>query len=182
MDPGNRPRSKLRKSFHCKNKSSFVGSIVLTIFGIGMNKKKPIIQFHFPSPCSLKNRQLLKAFILSIFRKERQTVETVNIIFCDDKFLLTLNLQFLHRDYYTDILSFPLSAKEKPLIAEVYISTDRVKDNARNLESSFREELHRVIFHGILHFCGYNDNSNAELKKMRAAEDRYLNSYFRRKI
>jgi len=103
----------------------------------------------------------------------------VNIIFCDDKFLLTLNVQFLHHDYYTDILSFPLSAKGNPLIAEVYISTDRVKDNAKNLESSFREELHRVIFHGILHFCGYNDKSKPEIKKMRAAEDRYLISYFK---
>jgi len=146
-----------------------------------MNKKIPIIQFHFISPCGLKNRQKLKDFILSIFRKERRTVETVNIIFCDDKFLLTLNLQFLHHDYYTDILSFPLSAKGKPLIAEVYISTDRVKDNAKNLESPIFEELHRVIFHGILHFCGYNDKSNGEIKKMRAAEDRYLNSYFRRR-
>ncbi len=103
----------------------------------------------------------------------------VNIIFCDDKFLLTLNLQFLHHDYYTDILSFPFSANGKPLIAEVYISTDRVKDNAKNLESSFREELHRVIFHGILHFCGYNDKSKTDIKKMRVAEDRYLASYFR---
>jgi probable rRNA maturation factor len=147
-----------------------------------MNKKNQIIQFHFPSPCSLKDRKRLKTFVLSIFQKEKRRVEMVNIIFCDDKYLLTLNLQFLHHDYYTDILSFPLSANGKPLMAEVYISTDRVKDNARNLESSFREELHRVIFHGILHFCGYNDKSKAEIQKMRAAEDRYLTSYFRRRV
>lgn len=145
-----------------------------------MNKKFATIQFHAPSPCSLGNRRLLKAFILSIFRKEELQVETINIIFCDDKFLLTLNQQFLRHNYYTDILSFPLSANGKPLIAEIYISVDRVKDNAKNLESSFREELHRVIFHGILHFCGYKDKSQKEIKRMRDAEDFYLQAYFRR--
>lgn len=146
-----------------------------------MNKKSETVQFHFPSPCSLDGRRLLKAFILSIFRKEGRKLDTLNIIFCDDKFLLTLNRQFLHHDYYTDILSFPLSGKGKPLMAEIYISTDRVKDNAKNLESSFREELHRVIFHGILHFCGYNDKSQGEIKRMRKAEDFYLRAYFRQR-
>ena len=124
---------------------------------------------------------MLKAFILSIFRKERNPLETINIIFCNDKFLLTLNQQFLHHDYYTDIISFPLSGRGRPLVAEIYISIDRVKDNAKNLESSFREELHRVIFHGILHFCGYQDKSQREIKRMREAEDRCLASYFRRR-
>lgn len=101
----------------------------------------------------------------------------MNIVFCDDKYLLTLNMEFLKHDYYTDILSFPLSAKGKPLIAEIYISIDRVKDNARNLETSFREELHRVIFHGVLHFCGYKDKLPLEIKKMRALENKYLSDY-----
>jgi rRNA maturation RNase YbeY len=104
----------------------------------------------------------------------------IGIIFCDDNFLLTLNRQFLDHDYYTDILSFPLSDKGKPLEAEIYISTDRVRDNARNLESSFQEELHRVIFHGILHFCGFSDHTQKEIRRMREAEDLYLNSYFRK--
>ena len=146
-----------------------------------MNKKISAIQFHFPSPCSLNNRRMLKAFIVSMFRRERKPLEKVNIIFCDDKFLLSLNLQFLHHDYYTDILSFPLSEKAQPINAEIYISIDRVKDNAKNLETSFREELHRVIFHGILHFCGYNDKTQQEIKRMRALEDQYLTSYFKRR-
>jgi probable rRNA maturation factor len=144
-----------------------------------MNKTQSTVLFHFPSPCSLNNRRLLKVFIRSIFKKEKQPLERINIVFCDDKFLLTLNRQFLKHDYYTDILSFPLSGIGQPLIAEIYISTDRVKDNAKNLETSFREELHRVIFHGVLHFCGYGDKSPAEIKKMRALEDKYLKSYFR---
>jgi rRNA maturation RNase YbeY len=145
-----------------------------------MNKKIPAVQFHFPTICNLNNRRLLKAFVVSIFKKEKRALETINIIFCDDKFLLTLNQQFLKHDYYTDILSFSLSDKGKPLIAEIYISTDRVTDNAKNLESSFREELHRVIFHGILHFCGFNDKTPKEIKRMRSAEDYYLASYLKR--
>jgi probable rRNA maturation factor len=146
-----------------------------------MNNSNASIQFHFSSPCSLDNRQLLKYFILSIFKKEKRPFERMNIVFCDDKFLLTLNREFLKHDFYTDILSFPLSAREKPLIAEIYISIDRVRDNARNLETTFREELHRVIFHGILHFCGYRDKRPKEIELMRAMENKYLNSYFRLK-
>jgi len=143
-----------------------------------MIKPSLVISFHFLSPCSLSERGDLKAFILSIFRKEKRRLEKLSIIFCDDAFLLALNRQFLHHDYYTDILSFPLSGRHEPLIAEIYISTDRVRDNATNLETSFREELHRVIFHGILHFCGYGDRSRAEKKKMRSLEDKYLTQYF----
>jgi len=146
-----------------------------------MNKTTAPIQFHFSSPCNLANRQMLKGFILSMFRKEKQPFEKMDIIFCDDKFLLVLNREFLKHDYYTDILSFPLSIKGKPLIAEVYISIDRVRDNARNLETTFREELHRVIFHGILHFCGYRDKRPVDIEKIRAMENKYLNSYFRLK-
>jgi rRNA maturation RNase YbeY len=95
---------------------------------------------------------------------------------------LTLNRQFLHHDYYTDILSFPLSGPGDPLVAEIYISIDRVRDNAGNHQASFREELHRVIFHGILHFCGYKDTSSADIKKIRGMEDKYLKTYFRLKV
>ena len=90
-------------------------------------------------------------------------------------------MQFLKHDFYTDILSFPLSAKGEPLIGEIYISVDRVRDNAKNLGASFREELHRVIFHGILHFCGYKDKSPADIILMRSREDKCLKTYFRKK-
>jgi metalloprotein, YbeY/UPF0054 family len=144
-----------------------------------MNKTKSPIQFHFKVPCVLKDREPLKAFIVSVFRKEKTHMAGLNIIFCDDDYLLNLNRQFLHHEYYTDILSFPLSGPNDPLTAEIYISIDRVRDNAGNLQTSFREELHRVIFHGILHFCGYKDKSSADIKKMRAMEDKYLIAYFK---
>ncbi len=143
-----------------------------------MSKKAPPVQFHFISPCSLRQRGKLKYFISSVFRKEKRSLEGINIIFCDDRTLLNLNVQFLKHDYYTDILSFPMSAKGRPLIAEIYISVQRVKENAANLDTSFKEELHRVVFHGILHFCGYKDKTQADIRQMREKEDRYLRAYF----
>ncbi len=104
-------------------------------------------------------------------------MESLDIIFCDDTYLLELNSEFLKHDYYTDILSFRLSSIGKPLIAEIYISIDRVRDNAKNLNSSFKSELHRVIFHGVLHFCGYKDKSPADLLKMRTMENKWLTRY-----
>ena len=141
-----------------------------------MHKKTPV-QFHFLVPCTLPNRKGLKKFILSIFKKEKKILVELNIVFCSDEYLLGLNRQFLDHDFYTDILSFPLSGVNKPLIAEIYISVDRVRENARITGSSLKEELHRVIFHGILHFCGYKDKSGAEKMKMRLMEDKYLSAY-----
>jgi probable rRNA maturation factor len=142
-----------------------------------MNKKHAV-RFHFLITCTLQNRRPLKIFIISIFRKEKRPLESLNIIFCDDKYLLNLNRQFLRHDYYTDILSFPLSDKGDPLVAEIYISVDRIRENARTSGATFKEELHRVIFHGVLHFCGYKDKTSADKNKMRTMEDKYLLDYW----
>jgi rRNA maturation RNase YbeY len=146
-----------------------------------MSKKVFPVQFHFLTPCALADRRMLKGFIVSIFKKEKRPLESILFVFCDDKTLLSLNVQFLKHDYYTDILSFPLSAPRKPLIGEIYISVQRVRENAANLDSSFREELHRVIFHGILHFCGFKDKTQADIRLMRKKEDKYLDAYFKMK-
>jgi len=142
-----------------------------------MIKTKPPVQLHFLIRFSLTSRERLKAFISSIFKKEKKAFESLNIIFCDDNYLLELNQEFLKHDYYTDILSFQLSSHGNPLVAEIYISVDRVRDNAKNLNSSFKMELHRVIFHGVLHFCGYKDKSPSDIIKMRAKEDKLLKRY-----
>jgi len=125
---------------------------------------------------SLENRGRLKKFIESIFRKEKQPLSYINYIFCTDKRLLEINRQFLKHDFYTDIISFDL-AGAGAAEAEVYISIDRVRDNARRLGVSFKSELHRVIFHGALHLCGYTDKSPREQVKMRQKEDYYLKFY-----
>lgn len=140
-------------------------------------RKKVSVQFHFLAPCTLPNREGLKKFILYIFKREKKILEDLTIVFCSDEYLLSLNRQFLNHDFYTDILSFPLSGLNQSLIAEIYISVDRVRENAKNSGIPIKEELHRVIFHGILHFCGYKDKSGSDIKKMRFLEDKYLNSY-----
>lgn len=144
-----------------------------------MIKTQSRVQFHFLLPFSLRNRKALKTFIIWIFQKERRIVESVEIIFCNDARLLSLNKQYLKHDFYTDILSFPLSDPGEPLIAEIYISVDRVRENAKSLDISFKEEMHRVIFHGILHFCGYKDKSASQIREIRAAETKYLKAYFK---
>jgi rRNA maturation RNase YbeY len=97
-------------------------------------------------------------------------------IFTSDKRLLEINRQFLQHDYYTDIITFDLS-DSKSTKAEVYISIDRVKENTRIHGTSFKSELHRVIFHGVLHLCGYKDKTKKEKEEMRGMEAFYLMKY-----
>ena len=128
---------------------------------------------------TLANRLALKAFIEKAIKKEGLTIETLQYIFCSDQFLLGINKSYLQHDYYTDIISFDLSESKGKLIGEVYISIDRVKENAKSHKTSLKEELLRVIFHGALHFCGYKDKKPADIKKMRAQEDKWLKSYLK---
>jgi rRNA maturation RNase YbeY len=125
---------------------------------------------------SLTNRTQLKKYIQTIFKKEGKELQSINYIFCTDKAILEINRQFLAHDFYTDIITFDLSESEA-VQAEIYISVDRVKENAFELEVSFKSELHRVIFHGVLHLCGYKDKKGGEIKKMRGKEEFYLNKY-----
>lgn len=136
--------------------------------------------FYVTSNFSLDKRNSLKQFIESIFDSENQPCDSLNIIFCGDEYLLDVNRRFLNHDFYTDIITFNLAASKQPVIGEIYISVDRVKDNAANLHISFKSEIHRVIFHGVLHLCGYFDKSNSQVKLMREMENKYLNSYFKR--
>ena len=128
---------------------------------------------------TLANRAALKAFIARAIKKEGLAIESLQYIFCSDKFLLGINKSYLQHDYYTDIISFDLSETKGKLIGEVYISIDRVKDNAKTHQTSLKEELLRVIFHGALHFCGYKDKKPADVKKMRSQEDKWLKSYLK---
>ena len=128
---------------------------------------------------TLNNRVALKAFIEKGLKREGISIETLQYVFCSDKYLLTINNSFLNHDYYTDIISFDLSETKGCLIGEVYISVDRVKDNAKTHQTTFSEELLRVIFHGALHFCGYKDKKPADAKEMRKQENKWLKSYIK---
>ena len=102
-------------------------------------------------------------------------IENVSIVFCSDSYLLDLNQQHLNHDYYTDILTFPFHEPgTKWLMGDIFISIDRVRENAVTTKNSFSNELHRVIIHGILHLIGFNDQSEEEESKMRLLEDAAL--------
>lgn len=116
----------------------------------------------------------LKQFIGELFKKEKKALESITYVFCSDKYLLKINQDFLQHDYYTDIISFELSEKGMPAEAEIYISIDRVKENAKMMGVSFKQEVLRVIFHGALHICGYKDKTRLEQQTMRLKEDVYL--------
>ena len=136
------------------------------------------IQFTFQS-CSFtfKERMKLKVFLNKLLAKEGRKLEAVRYIFCSDRYLLAINKKFLSHNFYTDIITFDLTDSFSSE-AEIYISVERVKSNAGEYNATFIEELHRVIFHGALHLCGYKDKTRQEKTKMREREDYILKNYF----
>jgi len=137
------------------------------------------VSLFFQNNIALKQRGKLKTFIKFLMNEEGFQAKDISIIFCSDEFLLDLNKQHLNHDYFTDIITFDLTPKnEKATTGELYISTDRVKHNAKDYNTTVTNELHRVIFHGILHLCGYKDKSKKDIALMRAKELQYLNLYF----
>lgn len=126
---------------------------------------------------NLKDKLLLKTFLASIFAKEKTEFKSVSYIFCTDDYLLKLNQKYLSHDTLTDILTFTLSGTSLPIVSEIYISVERVKENATELNVTYESELLRVMIHGILHLCGYEDLSDAEKSEMRLKEDYYLSKY-----
>lgn len=128
-------------------------------------------RFYFP------NRQKVKVFLLQQLKAEGKSVDSINYIFCDDSYLLQINQQYLKHDTLTDIVTFELSPKGQPLLSDIYISVERVKENATHFKTSFLQELHRVIFHGILHLAGYKDKTKADSELMRSKEDEWLRKY-----
>ena len=138
------------------------------------------IHFNFPEKITLANRLALKEFIASIFKKEKKQPGEISYVFCSDEYIIEINRSFLAHDYYTDIITFDLSEKgSKKIDAEIYISVDTIRDNASRFNTSVNQELHRVIFHGILHLCGYKDKTPEEQALMTKMEDKYLFQYFR---
>ena len=128
---------------------------------------------------SLRSRTELKTFINKQCLKEGVHIETLQYVFCSDTFLLDINKRFLNHNFYTDIISFDLSEQKGSLIGDVYISIDRVKENAKTEGNLYTHELLRVIFHGALHFCGYKDKKPADQKMMRSMEDKWLKAYLK---
>lgn len=135
------------------------------------------IYFFFQTPVNLQQRTRLKKFLESLFKREEKSLQSLNYIFCSDRQLLEINRQYLNHDFYTDIISFELSSKGAPVEGEIYISIERVKDNALTIGETLQKELLRVIFHGALHLCGYKDKTKEQIRKMREKEDFYIALY-----
>lgn len=128
-------------------------------------------------PFLLKGKTVLRTFIQKQFNEKRKKSLSLNCIFCSDDYLLDINRQFLQHDYYTDIITFPLEETDKKVTAEIYISIDRVRENAKKNNVPEAEELYRVIFHGLLHLCGYGDKTRSEQKQMREKENEWLAAF-----
>lgn len=131
------------------------------------------ISFAFQTTCTLKNRTILKQWIKLVIENNNKKVGEIAYIFCSDEQLLEINKEFLNHDYYTDIITFDYS--ETDIVSgDLFISIDRIKDNAKTLDVSYQEELHRVIIHGILHLLGFKDKTDEESQNMRLLENECL--------
>ncbi len=133
-----------------------------------------MISFSAETSFELSNPQLTGAWLGSIISQEGYSEGEVSVVFCDDKYLFKLNVEFLNHDTLTDVIGFNYSLSNE-IHGEIYISIDRVEDNAVEFSQAFETELLRVMAHGVLHFCGYNDKTDLESSLMRTKEDFYLN-------
>ena len=123
---------------------------------------------------SLKLKEThFNSFITSILISEKKIEGDIVILFCSDEYLLEINKKHLNHDYYTDIITFDYCV-EKIVSGDLYISIDRVKENAKVFNETFMNELTRVVIHGVLHLCGYNDKTDSDQKIMRNLENKYL--------
>ncbi len=133
--------------------------------------------FHYADRnLSIDEKTGIKLFSERIFNNEKRSLQILDYMFCSDEYLLNIRQTHLQHDYYTDIITFELSETEQTQ-AEVYISLDRIADNAKLLNQSLHKETLRVIFHGALHLCGYKDKAPEEEQLMRQKEEFYINLY-----
>ena len=133
------------------------------------------VQFHAEEiDFALPNSEQIVHWIKTTITAENRQLNSLNFIFCKDTYLHKINLEYLNHDTFTDIITFPYTAEGEPIEGDIYISIDRIKENATNFEVTFLKELKRVIIHGVLHLCGYGDKSEAEQKIMTKKENFYL--------
>lgn len=140
---------------------------------------------------ALKGKVALKKFIAQQIVTANSQLGTLTFVFCSDEYLLNINRQFLNHDYYTDIITFPLGDNKERLDGEIYISIDRIKENAGrygkekggtktqklDTEHPYQIELQRVMFHGVLHLLGYKDKTKLQKSEMTKMEDLWLNRF-----
>ena len=139
-----------------------------------MGPKSSIRFFSENIPFFYRDRQLTRKWIKLVCEFEKHSLEEVNFVFCSDSYLSELNLKFLKHNTFTDILTFPGDQNGSCIVGEIFISVDRVKENSIKYLQDFKEELHRIMIHGILHLLGYKDKGRKEKEEMTRKENEYL--------
>ncbi|MEY2631294.1 MAG: Endoribonuclease YbeY [Bacteroidota bacterium] len=135
-----------------------------------------MISFNYETDFSLDNETDFSNWLSEVISSELKTEGEINYIFCDDDYLLEINQQYLGHDTLTDIISFDYSVGNE-LHGDIFISVDRVRDNAIDFNVSFDEELKRVMAHGVLHYCGYKDKSESDERLMREKEEEKMKMF-----
>ena len=128
---------------------------------------------------SFISKKSLKEYLKTLASTEDKQLKDLSVVFTDDDYLLEVNKQYLNHDYYTDVITFDYSA-DNHVSGDIMISLPRVKENAESLMVSYEEELYRVVFHGLLHLCGYKDKSASDEQLMRSKENKYLGMFVSR--
>jgi rRNA maturation RNase YbeY len=129
-----------------------------------------MINFNYETDFTLDNEEAIAAWLTNVITSENKKEGEINYIFCDDEYLHKINLEYLNHDTLTDIISFDYTMGNE-LSGDIFVSIERVKDNAKDFNVAFDEELKRVLVHGVLHYCGYKDKGEAEEQLMRSKED-----------
>jgi rRNA maturation RNase YbeY len=129
-----------------------------------------MINFNYETDFTLDNEEAIAAWLTNVITSENKKEGEINYIFCDDEYLHKINLEYLNHDTLTDIISFDYTMGNE-ISGDIFVSVERVKDNAKDFNVVFDEELKRVLVHGVLHYCGYKDKGEAEELLMRSKED-----------
>jgi probable rRNA maturation factor len=129
-----------------------------------------MINFNYESDFILDNEEAIATWLSAVIVSENKTEGEINYIFCDDEYLHKINLEYLNHDTLTDIISFDYTMGNE-ISGDIFVSIERVLDNAKDYNTVFEDELKRVLVHGVLHYCGYKDKSEEDEALMRSKED-----------
>ncbi|MEA5457754.1 rRNA maturation RNase YbeY [Arcicella sp. LKC2W] len=136
-----------------------------------------IIFFNEDINFKFQGKNLFKAWLKKIADKEGFKVKNLNYIFCSDEYLHKINVEYLEHDTYTDIITFDNSEDDDVIEGDIFVSIERVKENSQTLNTVFEDELKRVIVHGLLHLCGYDDHTPEDKAEMRRLESEYISIF-----
>jgi probable rRNA maturation factor len=133
-----------------------------------------IVFFNEDIDFKFQGKNNFKSWLKKVSEKEGFKINNLNYIFCSDEYLHKINLEYLHHDTYTDIITFDNSEEESIVEGDIFISIERIKENSFTLNTVFEEEFKRVIVHGLLHLCGYDDHTSVDKAEMRRLESEYI--------